>query len=156
MSPNGRPGQLKFNTGSVVRDLVDVQFTDTRAGGRVPDNFNWQYRAPVDFWLVRGDGFNSKPLEPRPQFNPEYEIRMLTWQDISDHTCTGGDFNDCNSSGGDATIYAEHRTFWGQDAGTDNFQVRGLKNGWRTFDMEFARLIRSIPTCSPLLPWPPG
>ena len=137
---SGPGGKMQFSLGGTVHDLVDLQWTDTSVGGRVPDNWNWPDEATVDLWLVRADG--SKSNSWRVNFTPTYDIQVLPGSAIQ-ASCAGGDNNSCNVASQPASgpsINTIHWTHWGHDAGTDHYTTAPLRY-WALYDFDFSAYI---------------
>jgi hypothetical protein len=132
-------GRVQFALGGSVHDLVDLQWSDTSVGGRVPDGWNWTDPQDVDLWIVRADGTKTAPLSPRPTFTPVYEVQMVHGSDLSEFHCAPSDDYNCDVSGTAQTAWTSHATTYGHDSGTDNYKIARLLNGWRAYEIEFTR-----------------
>jgi len=127
--------KLRFSINGNVHDLVDLQWSDTHVGGRVPDNWNYNAPVEVDMWIERADGARSNILQPRPTFTPTLDIQHLRHVDIHVDNIQGADDNECDISTNDA-IGCYHITSYGHDEGMDHFSSVRLWNGWVLFDFK--------------------
>jgi hypothetical protein len=134
-SLNG-PGKLQFELGGTVHDLVDLQWSDTAVGGRVPDGWNWTSADEVDMWVLRADGVKSNTLNPRPKFSPIWDVQQINLSAMSDWHCAPSDDYLCTDRWG-ATSQGNHGTTYGHDSGTDYYKGRFI-NGWKTESYTFA------------------
>ena len=112
-----------------MHDLVDLQWSDTAVGGRVPDGWNWINDEEVDMWLVRADGVKSNNLLPRPKFSPIWDIQLLPGTEVNQFNCAPADYYRCTNQWG-GTVQAMHDTVYGHDSGTDSYKVNSLMPGW--------------------------
>jgi len=136
LSPDGGAGKIQFSLGGPVVDLVDLQWSDTSVGGRVPDNWNGTSEQEVDMWVVRGDGVKSNNLSPRPKFTPIWDLHTLTLSDLDEWHCAPSDDYWCTDTFG-ITAHSYHASIYGHDSGTDIYKVRRLANGWLTYQFDF-------------------
>jgi hypothetical protein len=135
-SAQGPGGKLQFALDGPVHDLVELAWSDTSVGGRVPDGWNWNHVARVDVWLVRQDGTRSNSIQV--DFTPTYEIQQLP-ADAIHADCGGADKNYCSPSGNSPSIDTNHATVYGHDAGTDHYTSAQLRNGWTLYEYSFQR-----------------
>jgi hypothetical protein len=136
-SLNGPGGRLQFSVGGTVHDLTELNWSDTTIGGRVPDGWNWPDPMDVDLWLVRSDGVKSNSLVPQPRFSPAYEVQVLPGTDLTTMHCGGADRDFCVYNEAGYTLDVSHATTYGHDSGTDYYKIAGLRNGWKTYYLEF-------------------
>ena len=135
-SAQGPGGKLQFSLDGNIHDLIDLQWSDTALGGRVPDGWNWNGIRRVDMWLVRQDGTRSNSIQM--DFTPTWDIQLLPAEDIQAN-CGGADKNYCSPSGNSPSIDTGHATVYGHDAGTDHYGSIRLRNGWTLYEYRFER-----------------
>jgi hypothetical protein len=133
-SAQGPGGKLQFSLSGNVHDLVDLQWSDTSLGGRVPSGWNWNGIERVDVWLVRQDGTRSNSIQM--DFTPTWEIQQLPAEEIH-ADCGGADKNYCSPSGNPPSIDTYHITIYGHDSGTDHYSSARLRNGWTLYEYRF-------------------
>jgi hypothetical protein len=139
--PDGlTPGKLQFRFDQTVHDLVDLQWSDTAVGGRVPNDFNPPGEQTVELWVLRADGLKSDVLMPQPMIAPVYDIQMLLGTDLTDVHCARADDWWCDTTTSvvvtGSTVVADHASTYGHDAGTDSYKMP-LKNGWKIYEVQF-------------------
>jgi hypothetical protein len=138
-SLSGPTGKLQFSVGGTIHDLVDLQWSDTAVGGRVPDGWNWSQEEEVDMWVVRADGVKTNNLSPRPKFSPTWDIQMLPGTEVNQFNCAQADYYKCTNQWG-GTVQGSHDTVYGHDSGTDSYKVDRLMPGWKLDSYTFTIL----------------